>query len=212
MTDPTLTDHALLAAWSGGDQDAGTLLVRRHFESLSRFFRSRAPGQHVDLMQKAWLGCVESRERVPAELPFKVYLMGIARRVLIHHYREHKKSQLVGPQDENQADSTPSPSANLAMGDEEKLLLQALRRLPLDMQLTLELFYWEELPLEDVAQVLEIPPGTVKSRLHRARGLLREQIDTLEPDPKLAQSTAANLDHWAKSIRRFLGRSTKVIE
>jgi DNA-directed RNA polymerase specialized sigma24 family protein len=118
----------------------------------------------------------------------------------------------VGPPDENQADSAESPSANMAMADEEKLLLQALRRLPLDMQLTLELFYWEELPVEDVAVVLEIPPGTVKSRLHRARGLLREQIDTLEPDPDLAQSTAANLGHWAKSIRRFLGRSTKVVE
>jgi DNA-directed RNA polymerase specialized sigma24 family protein len=85
MTDPTQTDHELLAAWSGGEEDAGTRLVRRHFESLSRFFRGRAPGQHVDLMQKTWLGCVESRERVPADLPFKVYLMGIARRVLIHY-------------------------------------------------------------------------------------------------------------------------------
>ena len=113
--------------------------------------------------------------------------------------------------------SIESPSANVAMADEEKLLLQALRRLPLDMQLTLELFYWEELSIEDVAQVLEIPPGTVKSRLHRAKGLLREQIDTLDPDPALAESTAANLDHWAKSIRRFLGRgtpdgSTKIVD
>ena len=163
-------------------------------------------------MQKTWLGCVESRERVPPDLPFKVYLMGIARRVLIHYFRQHKKDQRVSPQAETPADSRESPIANLAMADEENLLLHALRRLSLDMQLTLELFFWEELSIEDVALVLEIPPGTVKSRLFRAKGLLRDQIDTLEPDAELARSTAANLDHWARSIRRFLDRNTQVEE
>jgi RNA polymerase sigma-70 factor (ECF subfamily) len=199
-------DHDLLAAWISGDESAGTTLVRRHFESLARFFRGRAPGHHVDLMQRTWVGCVESRERVPREVPFKVYLMGIARRVLIHHFREHKRATVARPDDDRSAPSRESPSAALVMVDQEKLLLQALRRLPLDMQLTLELFYWEELSVDDVAAVLEIPPGTVKSRLHRAKGLLRDQIATLDPAPELARSTAADLDHWARSIRRFLGR------
>ncbi|MCH9686000.1 MAG: sigma-70 family RNA polymerase sigma factor [Deltaproteobacteria bacterium] len=206
MTDASPSDHELLVAWGHGDEKAGTVLVRRHFESLSRFFRGRAPGQHVDLMQKAWLGCVESRDRIPPGLPFKVYLMGIARRVLLHYMREHYKALATEPGAEDRRDSGRSPSMTLLMADEEKLLLQALRRLSLDMQLTLELFYWEELSVEDVATVLGIPPGTVKSRLHHAKRLLREQLDTLEPSAALVESTAANLEHWARSIRRFLGR------
>ncbi len=206
MTGSEKTDHELLASWSAGEDAAGTLLVRRHFESLSRFFRARAADHRVDLMQKTWLGCVESRERVPADLPFKAYLMGIARRVLIHHFREHKRSAHVGPERADSPHPGTSPTGVLAMADEEKVLLQAMRRLPLDMQLTLELFYWEGLAVAEIGHVLEVPAGTIKSRLHRARGLLKERIDTLEPAPELAQSTAANLDVWAKSIRRFLGR------
>lgn len=209
MNPADATDHALLQAWRDGDDKAGTTLVRRHFESLSRFFRQKAADHRTDLMQRTWLGCVESRDRVPDHVPFKVYLLGIARRVLIHHYRSKSKDARTSPADDaGPTDTeTPTPTGALAMVDEEKLLLQALRRLPLDMQLTLELFYWESLKIDEVAQVLEIPPGTVKSRLSRAKTLLREQIQELEAPNEVAMSTEANLDKWARSIRRFLDRS-----
>lgn len=199
------TDLSLLTAWRAGASTAGSALVRRYFATLSRFFATRAGQAKVDLMQRTWLGCVESRDRVPDGVPFKLYLLGIARRVLIHHYREQGRGRidlaLVGQQD-----SGVSPSRNLALADEQRLLLQALRRLPLDMQLTLELYYWEGLTIVDVATVLEVPPGTIKSRLSRAKLLLREQITALDPPPELLASTQADLERWAVSIRRFLGR------
>ena len=208
MTDESTSDRDLLRSWGRGDEAAGTQLVRRHFASLARFFRSRAAGHHVDLMQRTWLGCIESRTRVPDEVPFKVYLMGIARRVLLHHFREHQKAARAQHPLREPRDSGHSPSGVMVMAAEEKLLLQALRRLPLDMQLTLELYYWEELSVDHVATVLEVPTGTVKSRLHHARRQLRAQIAAVDPDPELAKSTAANLDRWARSIRRFLGRDS----
>lgn len=203
------TDHALLTAWRAGDEKAGTTLVRRHFESLSRFFRQKAAEHRTDLMQRTWLGCVESRDRVPDGVPFRVYLLGIARRVLIHHYRARSRDGRTSPTAEGgPVDTrTPTPTGALAMRDEEKLLLRALRQLPLDMQLTLELFYWEGLKIDEVAQVLEIPGGTVKSRLSRAKQLLRDQIRQLEAPTDTVVSTEANLDKWARSIRRFLDRS-----
>lgn len=199
------SDAELLTAWRARDDAAGTALVRRHFEMLSRFFRNRAPAHRVDLMQKTWLGCLESRDRVPDHVPFRAYLLGIARRVLIHHFREHARDA-VGDEIPEAIDAAASPSRAMALLAEERLLLQALRRLPLDMQLTLELFYWEELGVAEVAAVLEVPAGTVKSRMSRAKQMLRDELDRLDPPADLLASTQADLERWARSIRRFLGR------
>ena len=79
---------------------------------------------------------------------------------------------------------------------------RALRRLPVDLQITIELHYWEEMELEDIGKVLEIPGGTVKSRLFRARKLLREQVEQLEAGDALRESTVRDLDGWMRSMRR----------
>jgi RNA polymerase sigma-70 factor (ECF subfamily) len=55
-----------------------------------------------------------------------------------------------------------------------------------------------------MAAVLDIPPGTVKSRLFRGRELLKAQIVSLEGDAALHDSTIGDLDRWAKSMRRVL--------
>ena len=63
---------------------------------------------------------------------------------------------------------------------EERALVQALQGMPVELQIVLELYYWEELSVDEVAAAVEVPPGTVKSRLFRGRQLLRE---ALERDP-----------------------------
>jgi RNA polymerase sigma factor (sigma-70 family) len=78
---------------------------------------------------------------------------------------------------ESIAHLTGSPSRIVALRQEQHAVLAALHELPLDLQIALELYYWEELTVGEVAQVLEVPEGTVKSRLHRARQLLRERLD-----------------------------------
>ncbi len=92
----------------------------------------------------------------------------------------------------------------LADKREQRLLLGALRELPTDMQIALELYYWEDLSTLEIAEVLGVAPGTIKSRLFRAREQLRERIAAHAPDEALARSTAANLDGWAASLRRRL--------
>jgi RNA polymerase sigma-70 factor (ECF subfamily) len=73
-------------------------------------------------------------------------------------------------------DAGGSPSQFAAVREAQAQVLDALHRLPLDLQITLELHYWEEMSVAEIAVVLEIPPGTVKSRLHRARERLREVL------------------------------------
>lgn len=79
-----------------------------------------------------------------------------------------------------------------------------MRRLPLDLQIAVELAYWEDLSDREVAAVLELPLGTFKSRLRKARQLLGAQMAELADSRALLESTTNGLDGWVGSIRAAL--------
>jgi DNA-directed RNA polymerase specialized sigma24 family protein len=89
----------------------------------------------------------------------------------------------------------------MADREEEKLLLQALRQIPLDLQTIVELYYWEQLPVGEIAVILDVPAGTVKSRLFRARDALREQLGAMDVPAQLQRTTIEGLEHWARALR-----------
>ncbi len=204
-----MSDHesrALLEAWRGGDARAGDRLLQLHFPSLCRLFAARVPTRAADLIQRTMLACVESRERVPAELPFRAYLLGIAHRVLVAEYREQDREQRRDRALELfDAAALTSPSQVAARRQTQRWLLAALRQLPLDLQLPLELHYWEDLPLPEVAVVLELPLGTVKSRMRRAKQALVEALQ--ERAGNTAVVTVDDLARWARELRWYLGRT-----
>ena len=93
-----------------------------------------------------------------------------------------------------------------AAAEVQRLVLEALRGLPLDHQIALELFYWEGMSVGELATVLGVPPGTVKSRLSRARENLREEIRAL-PMPEVQRAdTLRRLDAFAKELGDALRR------
>lgn len=65
----------------------------------------------------------------------------------------------------------------------------------------LELHYWEQCTIAEIASALEIPDGTVKSRLRRGREQLRAAVEHLAANPALAQSTIHGLETWAQEVR-----------
>ena len=83
------------------------------------------------------------------------------------------------------------------------MLLEALRRIPLDYQIAVELFYWEGLTGSEVASALGVPEGTVRTHLARGRKALAERMAELEP-AELVQSTMDDLERWAASLRAQL--------
>lgn len=203
----TLTDVELLERWRGGDDAAGEALVQRHFASIYLFFDTKVNEGVDDLTQRTFLGCVEARDRVRPGANFKAYLFGIARKQLLKYFaRVKRRNRLDELGDLSLHDLEGSPSRLVAKQQEQKLLVRALRQIPIDLQIALELFYWEELSLADIAAVLEIPVGTVKSRLFRAKDIVKQRIVELEGSTELAQTTIDNLDRWAKSLRNALAR------
>ncbi len=83
-------------------------------------------------------------------------------------------------------------------------MLEALRCIPIESQVMLELHYWEELTVAQIAAIIEIPVGTAKTRIRRARQLLREQIGAADDPSGSADPAAFNLDRWAKQLRTQL--------
>ena len=197
MTD----DLELLRAWGRGDKDAGEQLFRRHFVAVDGFFRVRLDRDVEDLTQRTFLACLESRGRFRADGSFKAFLFGIARNLLLDHLRRAAQAPQVSS-DAELAASAPSPSARAAQRQEQRLLLKAVRRLPIDHQIALQLHYWERMRGTEIAEVLGVAEGTVWSRLTRAKALLREEIEAVAETPALARSTVDDLERWAGAVRR----------
>lgn len=201
------SDFELLEAWRGGEESAGRELFARYFDSVYRFFRNKVDEAAEDLVQQTFMGLVQGKDRFRGEASFRTYLFMIARKRLYSYLRKTQRDQDAIPWGERSvADlGVPSPSRVVARQQEQRLLLVALRRLPVEMQVALELFYWEELTVTEIAEVLETPVGTVKSRLQRARARLDGTIAELAGSEALLRSTMDDFSRWAKELRDVLG-------
>lgn len=196
------SDVALLEAWRGGDKRAGEALFERHFDSVNRFFRHKVERGADDLVQRTFLACVEGRDRLRDDASFRGYLFGVARNLLYKHFRDKARDK-IDFTTTTLSDLEPSTNLALRAEREQRLLLEALRRIPLDLQIVVELYYWEKMRGPELAAVLDIPEGTVRSRLRRARELLRAQLEELSESDEVLQSTLSGLDDWAASLREL---------
>lgn len=193
-------DVELLAAWRRGDQPAGQRLFNRYYEQVARFFLNKAGDASGDLIQRTFLACLEGLPRYRGDGSFRSYVFAIAYRQLCRHYRDRKGDRL-DFESVSAVALDPSITGMIARRDEMRLFLAGLRELPLDLQVTLELHYWEQCSVAEIAAALEIPAGTVKSRLHRGRELLRAALERLEQRADLVTSTIDGLDTWARLVR-----------
>lgn len=205
------TDQELLDAWRAGDDDAGEALFERHYEGLASFFQSKAEEDASDLLQRTFLLLLENYGRMRQGANFNCFLYGIARNVLYEHYRVKRRDrERFEPEADSLVDLGFTASALVAQAQETELLLQALRRIPVESQLILELYYWENMTAKEISEVLDIPEGTARTRIRRAKQLLEARLGEFATSPQLFQSTVSDLDTWALQLRAAL-RPAKAI-
>lgn len=105
------TDVELLEAWRAGDKRAGKRLFERHYDAVHRFFRNKVGSDAPDLVQKTFLGCIESVDRFRGEGSFRSWLFAVAYRQLCKHYRSKSSERArfdVGMISAADLDPTPS--------------------------------------------------------------------------------------------------------
>lgn len=167
-------DLALLAAWQGGDARAGDALVRHYGAPVARFFAEKVRDCEVDdLVQQTWEAMIHARDRFAAEgeelTSFRAYLYGTARLVLFGFFRKRVRAQQFDPGVSSLEDLSPSPSQQVSVHVKLARLATALRKLPLEMQILLELRYGHEMTSAEIAAVHGIPRNTAKTRLRVAK-------------------------------------------
>jgi RNA polymerase sigma factor (sigma-70 family) len=192
-------DEILFDAWATGDKKSGHVLFSRHHDALGRFFRNKVGVEIDDLVQQTLLRCFEAHGRFRKDARFRTFLLGIAHNVLYEHFRRARKSVALVDIDEiSVVQLGTSPSGVIAHEQSQQLLLDALRRIPLISQVVLELYYWERLKGPELAEVLGIGEGAVRSRLRRAKEQLKEQLaEQLErPTPPTPPTPAASSVPW----------------
>jgi RNA polymerase sigma-70 factor (ECF subfamily) len=195
------SDRDLLTAWGGGDLQAGRALFDRHFDSLHRFFHTKTENGVEDLIQQTLLACVEGRARFRGDSSFRTYMFQVARFQLYAHYRARNREREFDCNLLSATELAESPSAALVRQEDARLLLQALRTIPIDAQMVLELWFWEELTGPEIAEVLGIAEPTVRSRLRRALERLREQLEVVAVGTASSLQTDDDLQRWAGRLR-----------
>jgi RNA polymerase sigma factor (sigma-70 family) len=199
------TDPQLLARWREGDEEAGNELFTRYFDAVYRFFCNKVSEGIEDLVQDAFLACVDGRDRLRDDQAFRGYLFTSARRILWRHCeRRAKRAERFDSATQSVADLDPSPSAVVSGRLEQRLLLEALRRVPLDHQVVLEMYYWEDMSGPELAQILDIPEATVRSRLRRGLERLRKALAELSGTEHRLHETQTDFEAWARSLRELV--------
>ena len=166
------------------DERAYNELYRRYARLLQGFFFRRIGGdneQAADLMQDAFMRVWSSRDKYSAEQPFRVWLLTIAYNLCKNVYRknEHEHAYIESLPKEEPAteDNTPLHLDSAAF---DRALSQELSRLSEAQQILFELRFTQELSVPEIATIMDIPEGTVKSRLHTLTQYLRLKLKDYE--------------------------------
>lgn len=199
------SDAELLDAWRRGDPRAGNELFERHYATVHRFLVNKVDDAE-DLLQRTFEICAEGRDRFEGRSSFRSYLLGVARKLVLQHWERRRRSA-ARHQDIDEFsihDLGAGPSTLMARSQEQRRMLEALRRLPLKHQVSLELYFWEELTGPELAEVLAVPEAAARSQLRRARLQLAEILHQIERNAEVLESTSDDLERWAASIRTQL--------
>jgi RNA polymerase sigma factor (sigma-70 family) len=195
---PHVDDLVLLQRWGAGDLAAGDTLFNRHFNSVHRFFRSKLDGDIEDLVQRTFLALLECHARGRQIAAVRGWLLGTARHLLLERWRAREDFD---PGSHTLAGLEPSPCSVLVARAEQRLLAAALRAIPLDHQIVLELFYWETMTASEIGASLGRPQGTIRSLLRRAKVELSEALARVAESPELLASTLNDIERWIASLR-----------
>lgn len=184
------SDHDLLEATKNGDEGAFAELVGRYQNQITNYVY-RLLGDYeeaIDLAQETFVRVYFAAGRYHTHFAFSTYIYRIATNLAISEMRRRKRRKLMsltglfqneeGDSDKefDLPDGETLPEDALLDKEKSDVISRAIASLPEKYRLPLVLREVEEKSYDEVAEILDLSQGTLKSRLSRGRGLLREKL------------------------------------
>ncbi len=177
------TDEQLMARAAAGSDAAFEELYRRYARRLKGFFFMQLGGKEelaADATHDVFLRAYEARSRYREGSNVSTWLFTIAYNICKNHYRSNAyEAELLASLDAEPMDSLQI-ELELDAALLDKALAQVLSELPAPLHQLFSLHYQEELTIPQVAEIVGIPEGTVKSRLHKTMNIIRKKLKQYE--------------------------------
>lgn len=178
-----LTDEELMARAAAGSDRAFEELYRRYARRLKGFFFLQLGGDEelaADATHDVFLRAYEARSRYQEGRSVSTWLFTIAYNLRRNHYRNNAyEAQLLATLDAEPI-SEQQIEVQLDAATLDEALAQVLAELPAPLHQLFSLHYQEELTIPQVAEIVGIPEGTVKSRLHKTMNIIRKKLKKYE--------------------------------
>ena len=175
-------DELLARRCKRGESQAWRMLVGRYEKRLLYFIRRLVDDERDawDVLQQTWMSAVKSIGKLEEPRALRTWLYRIARNESINHLR--RDGRRMEASDSEAVENVVDDSADDDTWSTEtaEQVHAALARLPRRHREVLTLHFLEDASVEEIATVLDVPAGTVKSRLYYARAALREQLEQRE--------------------------------
>lgn len=183
------SDHALIEATKNGDEAAFALIVGRYKSPITnylyRFLNDYE--EAVDLAQETFVRVYFAIERYHTEYAFSTYIYRIATNLAISELRKRKRRTILSltglfqSEDDEQTEFQPPdnrnrPDEDLVEDERSRVIAKAIVTLPAKYRVPIILRDIEGKSYDEVAEILDLGLGTTKSRISRARGLLKEKL------------------------------------
>jgi RNA polymerase sigma-70 factor (ECF subfamily) len=185
----TASDHELLADIKDGDEAAFQEIVRRYRNPITNFVYRMLDDyeRSVELAQETFIRVFTSASRYQANYSFSTYIYRIATNLAISELRRRKRRKFVSlfsPFTDDNGDAVeldppdlnPLQDESLIKDERRKAVARAITSLPEKYRAAIVLRDVEGLSYDRIAEVLKLSEGTVKSRINRARNLLKEKL------------------------------------
>jgi RNA polymerase sigma-70 factor, ECF subfamily len=178
-----LSDEQLAFGLQRGNADCLAPLVERHHSPLLGFLYRMCNGDRAlaeDLVQEAFLRLIRGIKQYRHPRPFKPWLYAIAVNLARDYYKSADSRHTDSMVESFDAQASASLDEPIFLAEDAQRVAAALAALPAHQRETVILRYYQELSLNDIAEILKIPGGTVKSRLslglNRLRHLLEQDL------------------------------------